>query len=338
MSTGSRESSFSYSESEDGEGDGEEPIMEAPEDSEESERDEEPDDDDEEDDGSDGIQYGMGQPFPAALEAVAELANMGGDIPDIRRLLDRVIARLGGQPVGRLDTLLLQVLLARVSLAEMQYQQQLQEALRVSLEESQEKPGGPPPALDQDIANLTTVTIAEEHLQCTDKQSCVVCLEAFRVGDTVRQLPCSHVFCDECILPWLRRHGTCPFCREEVKEVKKLDFLYDVCGFRQLDEGLCRCNSARLAVLPGCSHGFSPICMRANIWKSEPGPTPGQRVVRCPLCDKPSVVKASLLPQEYKPSAGRLGAAAGPSSHVNPLRNREPSDWNPAGAARGTDS
>ena len=37
----------------------------------------------------------------------------------------------------------------RVSLAEMQYQQQLQEALRVSLEEAQEKPAGPPPATEE---------------------------------------------------------------------------------------------------------------------------------------------------------------------------------------------
>ena len=59
------------------------------------------------------MQFVMAPQFPAALEAVEELANMGGDLPDIRHLLDRVIARLGGQPVGRLDTLLLQVLLAR---------------------------------------------------------------------------------------------------------------------------------------------------------------------------------------------------------------------------------
>ena len=50
---------------------------------------------------------------PPVLEAMSELSAVANEIPDIRRLLDRVATRLAGQSMGRLDTLLLQVLLAR---------------------------------------------------------------------------------------------------------------------------------------------------------------------------------------------------------------------------------
>lgn len=40
----------------------------------------------------------------------------------------------------------------RVSMVEMHYHRQLQDALRVSLEEAQDKPQGPPPASDKVLA------------------------------------------------------------------------------------------------------------------------------------------------------------------------------------------
>jgi E3 ubiquitin-protein ligase RNF115/126 len=71
---------------------------------------------------------------------------------------------------------------------------------------------GPPPMPKQDIQQLPSVQITEEdtskNLQCT------VCMEDFVLKESVRQLPCGHKFHDDCIIPWLEMHGSCPICRK----------------------------------------------------------------------------------------------------------------------------
>ncbi|KAI8644731.1 hypothetical protein BD408DRAFT_412807 [Parasitella parasitica] len=43
---------------------------------------------------------------------------------------------------------------------------------------------------------------------------CVVCLEAFKIGDQVRELPCHHEYHCSCIDPWLTsKSGECPLCK-----------------------------------------------------------------------------------------------------------------------------
>ena len=38
----------------------------------------------------------------------------------------------------------------------------------------------------------------------------------FNVGDSVRYLPCMHIYHTECIDDWLMRSFTCPSCMEPV--------------------------------------------------------------------------------------------------------------------------
>ncbi|XP_043909825.1 E3 ubiquitin-protein ligase RNF126 [Protopterus annectens] len=45
---------------------------------------------------------------------------------------------------------------------------------------------------------------------------CPVCKEDYSIGENVRQLPCNHLFHNDCIVPWLEQHDTCPVCRKSL--------------------------------------------------------------------------------------------------------------------------
>eukprot|EP01059_Diplonema_ambulator_P014726 TRINITY_DN25694_c0_g1_i1.p1 TRINITY_DN25694_c0_g1~~TRINITY_DN25694_c0_g1_i1.p1 ORF type:complete len:277 (+),score=21.03 TRINITY_DN25694_c0_g1_i1:49-831(+) len=70
----------------------------------------------------------------------------------------------------------------------------------------------PPPASRETVAALPTVPLAPDHLT----QACPVCQENFQQSDTALQLPCTHLFHKDCIIPWLDNRNTCPTCRHEL--------------------------------------------------------------------------------------------------------------------------
>jgi len=51
---------------------------------------------------------------------------------------------------------------------------------------------------------------------CKKNRECVICMIEFNVGDSVRYLPCMHIYHVECIDDWLMRSFTCPSCMEPV--------------------------------------------------------------------------------------------------------------------------
>ncbi|KAL2089923.1 hypothetical protein ACEWY4_014611 [Coilia grayii] len=73
---------------------------------------------------------------------------------------------------------------------------------------------GPPPADREKIKNLPTVEITDEHVG--SGLECPVCKEDYSAGESVRQLPCTHLFHNDCIVPWLEQHDTCPVCRKSL--------------------------------------------------------------------------------------------------------------------------
>ncbi|XP_061593712.1 E3 ubiquitin-protein ligase RNF126-like [Cololabis saira] len=73
---------------------------------------------------------------------------------------------------------------------------------------------GPPPADRDKIKSLPTVRITNEHV--VSGLECPVCKEDYSVGENVRQLPCNHMFHNDCIVPWLEQHDTCPVCRKSL--------------------------------------------------------------------------------------------------------------------------
>ena len=50
-----------------------------------------------------------------------------------------------------------------------------------------------------------------------EAHTCPVCTDSFTPGATIIRLPsCGHVFHEYCVLAWLSKHNTCPFCRKEL--------------------------------------------------------------------------------------------------------------------------
>ncbi|XP_057509550.1 probable E3 ubiquitin-protein ligase RHY1A [Actinidia eriantha] len=47
----------------------------------------------------------------------------------------------------------------------------------------------------------------------TDQHECAICLEQFKVGETLVNLPCAHRFHSKCLAPWLETNSHCPCCR-----------------------------------------------------------------------------------------------------------------------------
>ncbi|KAF4650673.1 hypothetical protein FOL47_000972 [Perkinsus chesapeaki] len=76
----------------------------------------------------------------------------------------------------------------------------------------------PPPASSTAIQSLPQVVITPEDISedAANNQECSICLEPQHVGNKATKLPCGHLFCTGCIVPWLKRNCTCPVCRYEL--------------------------------------------------------------------------------------------------------------------------
>jgi hypothetical protein len=51
---------------------------------------------------------------------------------------------------------------------------------------------------------------------CSNKE-CSVCICEFSENERLVPLPCSHIFHEDCIKPWLQSHNSCPVCRYELE-------------------------------------------------------------------------------------------------------------------------
>lgn len=74
---------------------------------------------------------------------------------------------------------------------------------------------GRPPAAKTIVENLESVVMTDEDVE-NDNSLCAVCKDGMSVGEKAKQLPCSHRYHGDCIVPWLGIRNTCPVCRYEL--------------------------------------------------------------------------------------------------------------------------
>ncbi|KAH7528912.1 hypothetical protein FEM48_Zijuj05G0128100 [Ziziphus jujuba var. spinosa] len=74
---------------------------------------------------------------------------------------------------------------------------------------------GRPPASKTVVENLPSVVLTKEDMENNDA-ICAVCKDDISIGEQAKQLPCSHRYHGDCIVPWLGIRNTCPVCRYEL--------------------------------------------------------------------------------------------------------------------------
>ncbi|PKU84315.1 E3 ubiquitin-protein ligase RDUF1 [Dendrobium catenatum] len=70
------------------------------------------------------------------------------------------------------------------------------------------------PASKAAIESLPSIAITTSHIAMDSY--CAVCKEAFEIGAEAQEMPCKHIFHQDCILPWLSLRNSCPVCRHEL--------------------------------------------------------------------------------------------------------------------------
>eukprot|EP00294_Goniomonas_avonlea_P001421 CAMPEP_0114548080 /NCGR_PEP_ID=MMETSP0114-20121206/4790_1 /TAXON_ID=31324 /ORGANISM="Goniomonas sp, Strain m" /LENGTH=307 /DNA_ID=CAMNT_0001732645 /DNA_START=9 /DNA_END=932 /DNA_ORIENTATION=- len=91
-------------------------------------------------------------------------------------------------------------------------------AAEISAVFNENRNNGNPAASPAAIASLPTVQVAKD----TDA-TCPICQESLAPGSTATSMPCSHLFHNPCLVPWLNQHNTCPTCRCEI-ETEDLEY------------------------------------------------------------------------------------------------------------------
>eukprot|EP01084_Bolivina_argentea_P056917 104081_1 len=56
----------------------------------------------------------------------------------------------------------------------------------------------------------------KEDVMDDKNRECAICKDKFHKGEMLKELPCTHRFHKDCIMPWLTRRNTCPTCRHRL--------------------------------------------------------------------------------------------------------------------------
>ncbi|KAJ2907343.1 RING finger domain-containing protein [Zalerion maritima] len=95
------------------------------------------------------------------------------------------------------------------------YTQEAMDRILSQLMEQNQGSNAPPPASDEAMRNLPRRPLDNEMLP-EGTGECTICIQDVELGEEMVVLPCTHWFHEDCIMHWLREHGTCPICRQPI--------------------------------------------------------------------------------------------------------------------------
>ena len=138
--------------------------------------------------------------------------------------------RADGIGITELQMFLTHMELQMVTLLIDQQQRSLQSALQASM---QERNTILKPAKPEAIEKLVRRPVTEA--ECGKDGCCSVCLceweydTATESGREVGvEMPCKHIFHEDCLVGWLKRQNTCPVCRHEIEGVTPYEEVEEV--------------------------------------------------------------------------------------------------------------
>ncbi|TYJ26306.1 hypothetical protein E1A91_A07G110900v1 [Gossypium mustelinum] len=76
-----------------------------------------------------------------------------------------------------------------------------------------------PTSMSESLMGLAIESMPTIQIEATYVRSetyCAVCKEPFELGTEAREMPCKHIYHQDCIIPWLSLRNSCPICRHEV--------------------------------------------------------------------------------------------------------------------------
>lgn len=98
------------------------------------------------------------------------------------------------------------------------YTQEALDRIITNLMDANPQSNAAPPATEQGLAGLDRRAVDEALLRGENNTECTICQDEVKIGETAAFLPCKHWFHDECVVPWLKAHNTCPICRTPIEE------------------------------------------------------------------------------------------------------------------------
>lgn len=72
--------------------------------------------------------------------------------------------------------------------------------------------------LPQEIINNIGITNYSQEIYSEHDPTCAICQEDYIENENIRELPCEHLFHQDCIDEWFSENVSCPICRKDIRD------------------------------------------------------------------------------------------------------------------------